>query len=102
MRQAIAALTLVVCVFAGCTSSHTNWPSCTLEGGVDGGPSLCPGTLSCASFFLPVADGTCQGIGSVCMNHCTTNADCAVLGANTICSSACVAENGGPVCTPYQ
>jgi hypothetical protein len=60
--------------------------------------SSCPGNLTCAGYSVPTADGTCHGVGLLCVLPCQTNADCQSLGPGAVCSSAC----GSPVCTPLQ
>ena len=63
--------------------------------------------MTCVNLSAPGPDGLCNGIGAVCSLPCLSASDCALMGANAVCSTACttvVAADGGSmgVCTPYQ
>jgi len=104
MRQRIAASLFVLGALYGCSPSRAALISCTLpDGGADGSaplPTPCPAPLTCAVYYALGPDGLCHGvIGGVCALPCQSNADCAALGANSVCYS-CPSMPG--VCTAFQ
>ncbi len=65
--------------------------------------STCPQPVRCVDFAAVAQDGICHAVGLLCVVPCQTNADCAVLGANSVCSTECAdAGHGTGVCTPVQ
>jgi hypothetical protein len=63
--------------------------------------------LACVNLSAIGPDGLCHGIAAACSLPCASVADCAPMGANAVCSTACstvVTAEGGSlgVCTPYQ
>ena len=101
MRKRIAAMLFVVGAAGGCGTSHAALLSCSIDGGIDGSVAgQCFAPFTCMTYQAQGPDGLCHGvIGDVCALPCQTSADCAMLGANSVCYT-CPSSPG--VCTAYQ
>jgi hypothetical protein len=101
MRERIGAVVLGLALLGGCGPSRSALPSCALDAGPDGGAtSPCVAPLTCMIYLAEGPDGLCHGvIGQVCALPCQSNADCAVLGKNSVCYT-CPSMPG--VCTAFQ
>ncbi len=101
MRERIAAVGLGLAVLGGCGQSRSALTSCSVDAGAAGGATdPCVAPLVCMTYLAEGPDGLCHGvIGQVCALPCQSNADCAVLGKNSVCY-ACPSMPG--VCTAFQ
>jgi hypothetical protein len=109
MRGSTILRAFVFPVWLGAASSACSSSSqpvlsiCSIEGGI-----VCPDRTTCVNLSALGPDGECHGIGAVCSLPCLTASDCASMGKNAVCSTACstvTIADGGPtmgVCTPNQ
>jgi hypothetical protein len=80
-------------VAAGCgpVTSGTEGVSCTQQ-------SDCNTGLTCLPYLqINETDGGCAALGTVCLQKCATDEDCANVASGFTCMTAC---GGTPVCEP--
>jgi hypothetical protein len=87
----LAAGTITSFVAAGCgnTTSGAEGISCTEQ-------SDCSSGLTCLPYFQ-ADDGGCTNLGTLCLQTCANDEDCANLALGFVCVTAC---GGTPVCEP--